>query len=411
MAAALSDLRVLDLSRVLAGPWATQIFADLGADVIKVERLETGDETRSWGPPYLRDDSGNPTSESAYFVSTNRNKRSIALDFSTPAGREIVLGLIDKSDVLVENFKAGGLSAYGFDYETLREDNPRLIYCSITGFGQTGLYAHRAGYDFAIQALGGLMSITGVPDGHPGAGPQKVGVALTDVMTGLYASTAVLAAVHYRDVSGVGQHIDLSLLDVQLASLANQASNFLTSGAAPARLGNAHPNIVPYQDFATINGRIVIAVGNDGQFEKLCKVVGRPELAQDERFVTNPHRVQFRTALISELQSELQKWDKNDLLARLESNGVPCSPINNVEQAFNDPHVVARGSVVEQSHPLGGIVRTVANPIRMSATPAQYLSAPPLLGQHTGAVLQEVLGLTDEAIDLLQKQHVIQGQQ
>jgi crotonobetainyl-CoA:carnitine CoA-transferase CaiB-like acyl-CoA transferase len=411
MTAALSDLRVLDLSRVLAGPWATQIFADLGADVIKVERLDTGDDTRSWGPPYLRDDSGELTTESAYFISTNRNKRSIAVDLSTVAGREIVLGLADKSDVVVENFKAGGLAAYGLDYKSLCKRNPRLIYCSITGFGQTGPYVDRAGYDFAIQALGGLMSITGVPEGLPGAGPQKIGVALTDVMTGLYASTAVLAALHYRNVSGLGQHIDLSLLDVQLAGLANQASNYLTSGVSPVRLGNAHPNIVPYQDFATSDGRVVVAVGNDSQFQNLCRVIDRKDLADDERFVTNPRRVEFRTTLISELQGELQRWDSGILLAELESAGVPCSPINDIGQAFNDPHVLARGAVVEQVHPLGGTVRTVASPIRMSATPAQYRSAPPLLGQHTRDVLKEVLGLSDEIIDHLHNQHVIQEQQ
>jgi crotonobetainyl-CoA:carnitine CoA-transferase CaiB-like acyl-CoA transferase len=407
MASALSDVRVLDLSRVLAGPWATQILADLGADVIKVERRGLGDDTRAWGPPYLTNQEGRPTSESAYFLTANRNKRSLAVDIATPAGQEIVKRLACQSDVLVENFKAGGLAQYGLDYESLREHNPRLIYCSITGFGQTGPYADRPGYDFAIQAIGGLMSITGVPDGQPGAGPQKVGVALTDVMTGIYASTAILAALHRRATSGVGQYIDISLLDVQLAALANQASNFLTTGVSPVRLGNAHPNIVPYQDFETSDGRLVVAVGNDTQFRSLCRVLLREELADDERFSSNRGRVNTRATLIPMLQEDIRRWRTSELLGALEANGVPCSPVNNIGQAFSDPHVIARNTVIEQPHPLGGVVRTVANPIRMSEAPPEYNAPPPLLGQHTREVLSGVLGMSDEKIDLLLNQQVI----
>lgn len=407
MSSALSDVKVLDLSRVLAGPWATQILADLGADVIKVERPALGDETRAWGPPYLRDRDGNTTSESAYFLAANRNKRSLAIDIATAAGQKIIRDLVAKSDVLVENFKTGGLVQYGLDYDSLRELNPRLIYCSVTGYGHSGPYANRPGYDFAIQAMGGLMSITGVPDGQPGAGPQKVGVALTDVMTGIYASSAILAALHHRTVTGVGQRIDLSLLDVQLATLANQASNFLTTGISPVRLGNAHPNIVPYQDFETSDGRIVIAVGNDEQFKALCRTIGCEGLPNEERFATNRRRVEFRTVLIPLLREQIKLWRNAELLAALEAAGVPCSPVNDIGQAFQDPHVSVRGAVVEQPHPLAGIVRTVASPIRMSETPVDYRNPPPLLGQHTREILEGVLGLSNDVIEQLQKQRVI----
>lgn len=326
MTSTLSDVRVLDLSRVLAGPWATQIFADLGADVIKVERVGSGDDARACGPPFLSDAFGKATTESVYYTSTNRNKRSIAIDFTSSAGQELVRTLAAKSDVLVENFKVGELAFYGLDFESLRQINPRLIYCFITGFGQSGPHAHKAGYDFAIQAVGSLMSITGLPDGEPGGGPQKeVGVALTDVLMGLYASTSVLAALHRCQISGVGQYIDLSLLDAQLACLANQVSNYLVSGQAPGRLGNAHPNIVPYQDFRTSDGHMIVAVGNDAQYRSLCSALNRSDLALDERFLTNRDRVENRAELVPLLQSELLRQTTGEWLATPEKLGNPCA--------------------------------------------------------------------------------------
>ncbi|MGH8434802.1 MAG: CaiB/BaiF CoA transferase family protein [Pseudomonas sp.] len=388
MPGALSHLRVLDLSRVLAGPWAGQILADLGAEVIKIERPGNGDDTRAWGPPFLKDANGENTSEAAYYLSANRNKQSVTLDFTQPEGQRIVRELAAKSDILLENFKVGGLAAYGLDYAALKAINPRLIYCSITGFGQYGPYAKRAGYDFMIQGLGGLMSLTGRPDDEAGGGPVKVGVALTDILTGLYSTVAVLAALAHREQGGSGQHIDMALLDVQVACLANQAMNYLTTGTPPRRLGNAHPNIVPYQDFPTADGDFILTVGNDGQFRKFCEVAGHPEWADDARFATNKLRVANRAVLIPLIRQATVFKTTGEWVTALEQAGVPCGPINDLAQMFADPQVQARGLRVELPHALGGTVPQVASPIRLSETPVQYRNAPPLLGEHTVAVLQ-----------------------
>ena len=388
---ALSGLRVLDLSRVLAGPWAGQMLADLGADVVKVERPGAGDDTRAWGPPYLRDADGRDTSEAAYFLSANRNKRSITIDFTQPEGQQQVRELVQLADVLIENFKVGGLAVYGLDYQSLQALNPRLIYCSVTGFGQQGPYAKRAGYDFMIQAMGGLMSITGKADGEDGAGPVKVGVALTDILTGLYASNAILAALAERERSGQGQYIDLALLDVQIACLGNQALNYLTTGVPPRRLGNAHPNIVPYQDFPTADGDVILTVGNDGQFRKFCEVAGHPEWATDPRFVSNAARVANRAELIPLIRQVTVFRTTAEWIAALEQAGVPCGPINDLAQVFADPQVQARGTRIRMAHPLAGEVDLVANPIRLSRTPVDYRRPPPLLGEHNSEVFADWL--------------------
>lgn len=390
---ALSHIRVLDLSRVLAGPWAGQILADLGAEVIKVERPGKGDDTRAWGPPFLRDPQGENTSEAAYYLSANRNKQSVTIDFTLPEGQKLVRELAAKSDILIENFKAGGLAAYGLDYASLRVINPRLIYCSITGFGQTGPYSRRAGYDFMIQGLGGLMSLTGREESAEGAGPVKVGVALTDVLTGVYSSTAILAALAHREQGGQGQHIDMALLDVQVACLANQALNYLTTGVAPVRLGNAHPNIVPYQDFPTADGDFILTVGNDGQFRKFAEVAGEPQWADDPRFLTNKLRVAHRAELIPLIRQATVFKTTAQWVSELERVGVPCGPINDLAQVFADPQVQARGLALSLPHALGGSVPQVASPIRLSETPVEYRSAPPLLGEHTDMVLETLLGL------------------
>ncbi|MBJ7548156.1 CoA transferase, partial [Pseudomonas sp. OA3] len=381
MSGALSHIRVLDLSRVLAGPWAGQIFGDLGAEVIKVERPGSGDDTRHWGPPYIKDAEGNDSREAAYFQSTNRNKQSLTLDFTQSEGQRLVRELVAQCDVLLENFKVGGLAAYGLDYESLKAINPRLIYCSITGFGQSGPYAKRAGYDFMIQGLGGLMSLTGRPEGEEGAGPMKVGVALTDILTGLYATVGVLAALNQREQSGVGQHIDVALLDVQVACLANQAMNYLATGVSPKRLGNAHPNIVPYQDFPSADGNFILAVGNDGQFRKFCEVAGIANLADDPRFVTNKARVAHRAELIPLLRQATVFKTTAQWIEQLEKAGVPCGPINDLQQVFADPQVQARGLRLDLPNALGSSTPQVASPLRLSATPVAYRSAPPLLGQ------------------------------
>lgn len=404
---ALSHIRVLDLSRVLAGPWAGQTLGDLGADVIKVERPGTGDDTRLWGPPYLKDAQGQATSDSAYYLCTNRNKKSITVDFTQPEGQLLVRELAKTCDVVIENFKTGSLVQYGLDYVSLQAINPRIVYCSITGFGQTGPYAHRAGYDFLIQGMGGLMSITGRPDGEEGAGPVKVGVAMTDIMTGLYASTSILAALSAREVSGVGQHIDLALLDVQVACLANQSMNYLYSGNSPKRMGNAHPNTVPYQDFPTADGNMILAIGNDGQFAKFCAAAENAQWAQDPRFRTNSARVTYRLELIPLMRQVTRKRTTSDWIALLENEGVPCGPINTIADVFADPHVQARGMQIEMSHPVAGEIPLVGSPIRLSDTPVQYRTAPPQLGQDTRQVLSEVLGLSQEAIDGLEKQGVL----
>ncbi|WPP44508.1 CaiB/BaiF CoA-transferase family protein [Pseudomonas sp. AN-1] len=407
MSGALANIRVLDLSRVLAGPWAGQMLADLGADVIKVERPGSGDDTRHWGPPFLKDAEGRDTREAAYYLCANRNKRSLTVDFTQPEGQRLIRELAAQSDVLLENFKVGGLAAYGLDYQSLKAINPRLIYCSITGFGQQGPYAQRAGYDFMIQGLGGLMSLTGRAADEEGAGPVKVGVALTDILTGLHASVAVLAALNHRHASGEGQHIDLALLDVQVACLANQALNYLTTGVAPRRLGNAHPNIVPYQDFPTADGDFILTVGNDGQFRRFCEVAGHPEWADDPRFANNSARVAHRGELIPLIRQATVFRTTAEWVAALEEAGVPCGPINDLAQVFADPQVLARGMRVDLAHPLAGSAPGVASPLRLSATPVEYRNAPPLLGEHTETILAERLGLDGETIADLRARGVI----
>ena len=403
---ALSHLKILDLSRVLAGPWAAQLLADLGAEVIKVERPGVGDDTRSWGPPFLHDRHGQPTSDAAYYLCTNRNKQSVTIDITTPSGQQLVRRLAAKADVVIENYKLGGLAQYGLDHVSLRAEFPHLVYCSITGFGQSGPYAPRAGYDFLVQAMGGLMSVTGRSDAEEGAGPVKVGVAVADILTGLYAANAILAALACRDRTGAGQHIDLALLDVQVACMANQAMNHLY-GVTPKRLGNAHPNVVPYQDFPTADGDVIIAVGNDGQFSRLCAVIGHPDWASDERFATNLARVANRVELIRRLRTQTLQRSTADWVAALEAADVPCGPINTMAQVFADPQVQARGMRVEVEHSTAGTIPLVANPIKLSATPVSYRNAPPTLGQHTAAVLARELGLDAGQIAALQAQKVI----
>ncbi|ARP90668.1 CoA transferase [Bordetella genomosp. 9] len=388
----LDGIRVLDLSRILAGPWCTQNLADLGADVIKVERPGAGDDTRGWGPPYMKGPDGKDTSEAAYYLSCNRNKRSITVDYASPEGADLIRRIAAKSDILVENFKVGGLKKYGLDYESLRAVNPRLIYCSVTGFGQTGPFAQRPGYDFMIQGMGGLMSITGERDDLPGGGPQKAGVAVTDIITGMYATVAVLAALQERHRSGLGQHLDIALFDCHVAMLANQNSNYFTSGKAPRRAGNAHQNVVPYQVFATSDGHMIVATGNDAQYRAYCQAIGAPELAQDPRFLTNSLRVTHRDALIPLLAEIMATGRRDDWIARLEAVGVPCGPINDIAQAFAHPQAAARGLRQEIPHPLGGTAPVTASPLRFSGSPVQYRRAPPLLGQHTEEVLAELLG-------------------
>jgi crotonobetainyl-CoA:carnitine CoA-transferase CaiB-like acyl-CoA transferase len=403
----LPDIKVLDLTRVLAGPWCTQILADYGATVIKIEKPGVGDDTRHWGPPYAKDADGNLSSEAAYYLSANRGKQSVTLDFSKPEGAALLRQLIQQADVLIENYKVGSLQKYGLDYQSLKSLNPRLIYCSITGFGQTGPYAERAGYDFAIQGIGGLMSITGERADLPGGGPQKVGVAVVDVMTGMYASSAILAALANRASSGLGRYIDVALLDVQVAMLANVGMNYLVSEALPKRWGNAHPNIVPYQTFPTGDGEIVIAIGNDSQFRNFCQVLGKADWSKDTRFCNNPARVQHREILIPMITEELALWDKFALAAALEALGVPCGPINNLAQVFADPQVQARAMRVDVPHPSAGSVPQVRHPVQFSGDAIAPMRAPPLLGQDTEQVLQHMLGLDKEQIAHLRAQGLI----
>jgi crotonobetainyl-CoA:carnitine CoA-transferase CaiB-like acyl-CoA transferase len=397
----LAHLVVLDLSRVLAGPWATQVLGDLGARIIKVERPGGGDDTRAWGPPFLHDEQTGANADAAYFLCANRNKESITIDFTTPAGRDLVARLAARADVLVENFKVGGLAAHGLDYETLKTSNPRLVYCSITGFGQTGPYAARPGYDFLVQAMGGLMSVTGRADGEAGAGPQKVGVALTDILTGLYATIGILAALQDRDRTGEGQHLDVSLLDVQVACLANQALNYLVSGKPPERLGNAHPNIVPYQDFPTRDGFMIVAVGNDAQFAKLCGELSVPELAQDARYARNQDRVANRGSLIERLCLATRTQTTAHWVERLGRVGVPVGPINALDAVFADAQVKARELEISLPHAKAGRAPGVASPLRLSKTPVSYRHGPPVLGAHTREVLSELLGLSAEQLDAM----------
>ncbi len=403
---ALSHLRVLDLSRVLAGPWATQVLADLGAEVIKVESPHGGDDTRSWGPPFTTGANGEH-GDAAYYTACNRNKQSITIDFSTPEGADLVRDLARQSDVVFENFKLGGLKKYGLDYASLRQVNPRLIYCSITGFGQEGPYAHRPGYDFLIQAMGGLMSITGQPENTPGGGPVKVGVAVCDLFTGMYAAVAVLAATVHRDRTGEGQHIDCSLLDSQVAMLANQASNWLVGGIVPTRFGNNHPNVVPYRVYPTRDGHIVVTCGNDGQFQRLCQVLDCSDLADDPRFRSNANRVANRDRLDELLTERLSRHLRQTVISELEAANVPCGPIYDLPDVFADPHVRARGLEVKMERADGLTVPTVAFPARLSVTPATYRNAPPALGSDTDSVLSERLGLENATITRLRKKGVL----
>jgi crotonobetainyl-CoA:carnitine CoA-transferase CaiB-like acyl-CoA transferase len=397
---ALAGVRVLDLSRVLAGPWCTQTLADLGAEVIKIERPPSathpgGDDTRGWGPPFLKDRLGQDTAEAAYFLGANRNKRSVTIDIAKPEGQALIHQLASQSDVLVENYKVGDMTRYGLDAPTMQQRHPRLVYCSITGYGQTGPYSDRAGYDYAVQGLGGLMSVTGERDDLPGGGPQKVGVAVADLFTGMYATVAILAALRHRETSGLGQVIDMALLDTQVAMLANLAAGYLMTGQPPQRAGNAHQNIVPYQVFEVADGHVILAVGNDGQFQRFCAVAGCSELAQDPHFDSNAQRVRHRDSLIPLLAARLRTRSRADWLAALNAAKVPCGPINNLAEAFADPQVQARHMTVHVSHPHHDAVPLVGSPMKLSSTPVQLRRAPPLLGQHTLEVLCE-LGLSGD---------------
>ncbi len=407
----LSHLTVLDLSRVLAGPWCTQLLADLGATVIKIERPGSGDDTRAWGPPFLKDASGRDTSEAAYYLACNRGKLSVAVDFTKPDGQRIVRDLALQADVLVENFKVGGLAKYGLDYASVAALNPRLVYASITGFGQDGPYADRAGYDFIIQGMSGFMSVTGERDDLPGGGPQKAGVAITDLMTGMYAAVAILAALQHRDRTGEGQHIDLALLDSAVAMMAVMGMNHLVAGTPPGRAGNAHQNIVPYQVFACADGHLILAVGNDSQFAKFCAVAGRPEWARDERFARNVDRVRNREALVPLVAGAIATRTQHEWLAALEEVGVPCGPINKLDAVFADPQLLARGMKLDLPHPLAGSVPQVNVPVRMSATPPGAERPPPLLAQHTLQVLRERLALDDATVARLASEGVIEIRQ
>ncbi|QCP49498.1 CoA transferase [Trinickia violacea] len=411
---ALSHLRVLDLSRVLAGPWCTQNLADMGADVIKIEKPGEGDDTRRWGPPFLLDQDGVATQQGGYFTAANRNKRSVTVDIATPAGQELIRELAQKSDVVVENFKTEGLKRYGLDYDSLSTLNPRLIYCSVTGFGHTGPYAARPGYDLLIQAMSGLMSITGHADAEPGGGPMRAGVAVIDLFSGMYATTAILGALEARHFTGRGQHIDIALLDVAMAVLANQGAGFLNANDVPQRLGNAHPSVVPFQDFPTADGNMVLAIGNDAQFARFCDAAG-VDWARDERYASNSGRVNNRKALIAMLIELTRTRSTADWIALLEASAVPCGPINNIAQAYSDPHVQSRGLRIQQERypgaqlPAGHVNRvvTAASPLRLSETPTTLRYAPPALGQHTEEVLGDYLKLDSQQLETLRAKGVI----
>ena len=412
---ALNGIRVLDLSRVLAGPWCTQNLADLGADVIKIERPGSGDDTRGWGPPFLQDAQGQDTREAAYYLGANRNKRSVTCDIARPEGQALIRALVPHCDVFVENFKVGDMARYGLDYASLKALNPRLVYCSITGFGQTGPYSDRAGYDYAIQGMGGLMSVTGERD-DLGGGPQKVGVAVADLFTGMYATVGILAALRHAERTGEGQYVDMALLDTQVAMLANLGANYLVSGRVPGRAGNAHVNIVPYQVFEVkapagaapdARDHLILAVGNDGQFAKFCEVAGHPELAQDERFVRNADRVRHRAVLVPLLEQIMMRRTKAEWLPALEAAKVPCGAINHLGEVFADPHVQAREMVQTWAHPVRPDLRLVASPLKLSATPVRQDLPPPLLGQHTEEVLRELLGQDDAALSQLRAQGIV----
>ncbi|MEZ0307084.1 MAG: CaiB/BaiF CoA transferase family protein [Ramlibacter sp.] len=408
----LEGIRVLDLSRVLAGPWCTQTLADLGADVIKIERPGTGDDTRTWGPPFLKDAAGHDTAEAAYYLGTNRNKRSVTCDIAQPAGQSLIRELVKHCDVFVENFKVGDMARYGLDYPSLKAINPRLVYCSVTGFGQTGPYRERAGYDYAVQGMGGLMSVTGERD-DIGGGPQKVGVAVADLFTGMYATVAILAALRHCERTGEGQQVDMALLDTQVAMLANLGANYLVNGNVPGRAGNAHQNIVPYQVFEVApaadghKDHVIIAVGNDSQFAKFCQVAGRPDLASDPRFTKNQDRVRNRGVLVPLLATLMLTRPKARWLADLETAKVPCGAINNLAEVFADPQVSERGMVTSWEHPLQPALRLVSSPMKLSATPVRTDLPPPLLGQHTAEVLRDVIGCSEEQLATLRKDKVI----
>jgi formyl-CoA transferase len=407
MSGPLSHLTILDLSRVLAGPWCTQLLADLGATVLKIERPGSGDDTRAWGPPFLKDRRGDDTREAAYYLACNRGKQSVAIDFTRPEGRDLVLALARQCDALVENFKVGGLARYGLDYPCVAAINPRLVYASITGFGQDGPYADRAGYDFIIQGMSGFMSVTGERDDRPGGGPQKAGVAIADLMTGMYASVAVLAALAHRDRTGEGQWIDACLFDSSVAMMAVMNMNFLVSGSVPGRAGNAHHNIVPYQVFACADGHVIVAVGNDGQFRKFCEAARRPDWSADDRFATNAARVRHRYTLVPLIDAVIRTRTQREWLDALERAGVPCGPINRLDQVFDDPQIRARGMRMDLPHPLAGTVPQVRAPLRLSATPLANATPPPLLGEHTRAVLRERLALDEATLDALSGSGVI----
>jgi crotonobetainyl-CoA:carnitine CoA-transferase CaiB-like acyl-CoA transferase len=402
----LSHVKVLDLSRILAAPWAGQILADLGAEVIKVERPCAGDDTRSWGPPFLKDGDGKDTNEAGYYLAVNRGKRSITVSLDKPEGQEIVKELAKRADIVLENYKAGTLARYGLDEAALRKVNPRLIYCSVTGFGQTGPRRDQPAYDFLIQAMGGLMSVTGEKDAKPGGGPQKVGIPIVDIMTGMYAAVSVLAALARRNETGVGGSIDIAMLDVQVATLANQAMNYLVSGKVPRRNGNAHPNIQPQDVYACADGEVILVVGNDGQFAKLCQVLGHPEWVVDERFATNAQRVRNIGELSALLKDAFGEWEREKLIAALDTTGVPCGPINTVADVFKEPQVQAREMLQRVPHPSGVEVPLVASPIRLDGDALPIRSAPPLLGQHSVDILSE-LGYAPADIALLRDQEVI----
>ncbi len=397
MAGPLSNIKVLDLSRVLAGPWSTQLLSDLGADVIKVERPEFGDDTRAWGPPFLKRDDGTSSKESAYFISANRGKRSITVNISSVEGQQIIRDLVKNADVFIENYKAGDMQRYGLDFSALSKINPGLVYCSITGFGQTGPYRNRAGYDFVIQAMGGLMSVTGESD-EKGGGPQKCGVPISDLMTGMYASVAIVSALYERTTSHQGQYIDMSLLDTQVAWLANQASNYLVSGDTPKRWGNAHPNLVPYQSFAASDGELILAVGNDRQYQALCHTLNADHLIDDERYATNSGRLKNRASLVDALATIFSKRTMSEWMLALENAGVPCGPVQSIPEALDDEHVRARGMILSLKHTCGASVPLIANPIKFSRSQIDYDRAPPMLGEHTAEVLKSELGWTESDV-------------
>lgn len=404
---ALQGIRVLDLSRVLAGPWCGQTLADLGAEVIKIERPKIGDDTRMWGPPWMKNNKGEDTFEAAYYQSANRNKKSVAIDIASFEGQELIRALAADSDIIIENYKAGSLQKYGLDYATLSAINPRLVYCSITGFGQTGPRSSEPGYDFIIQGMGGLMSITGEKDDLPGGGPQKVGVAFSDLATGLYATIAIQAALLNRHITGVGQYIDMALLDVQVALLANQGMNYLTSNQIPQRYGNAHANIVPYQVFRASDQDFIIACGNDKQFIALSKAIGLAELAQDSRFKTNTLRIQHRTEIIDLLSKHFLKNTAKYWVEAIQAVQVPVGLINNLEQTFAEPQVQARNMLVEIKHPLQDKFNMIGSPLKLSATPVEYKNSPPMLGEHTDEVLVGIID--DEKLKDLKLKGIIQS--